>query len=787
MPQSGRKDASNAHKNQERESKRARGALSCAECRRLKLKCDKIVPCSRRVPVLRFLACVCNSCKTTLDLNEVLQRRGCSAICPNGSLITGQGTRFVLADTEKLHQKIAQMSDRIRQLEDALAIAQSTISKDPHPLLKRELLKIKSSLELHSAIEVGELESSLDAKEETDEALDAFGFMALHDDGATTFYGRSAGSENESVKAGGQPSLPPANEGTTMSGLPVGVLHVAAAFPFEPTYAAVTTEELVVHGLPAWDVAWMLCESYLSMSTWFFYAVTKQQLHEELLPMWYAEAAPLAPATPPDNHVTRMPSNGAATSHDLALLFMVLCFGSFTDLNLTAAGEGVDCERYYKLSKAALGLEPLLERVPSVATVQTLALMGIYEGLRGGDNSIEGTWLLMGLATKMAQSVDRDSARFQLQPSEVQKRRALFWELFITDSWQSLATGRLATFSLPFVDCELPADPDQTMAEDGTIQPSFPFWKARFGAECVSAVVQGTLISKAPKYSSILELDRKVRDMELPKYAQGEPPQGAGLLQTMSHFMPLNYRELTLLYIHRCFFAHALSTSPIDPISSPYAPSFLAGYRSACGLIASIKKQFTLFSEVSRMWVLWTHAFSSAVCHCIFISLELASNYKKVMISSVVTHSPRSKVAPAALLELNAAVDLFEKAAAVGGRAVKFLPIVRRMQREAQRAFMETNNGTRPAMIKDIFTPSNPAEEKDDLSVFSGKTHSVTTKRVRSGGPVAPETTQQQQQQSQLPQNTSHTNAAFSHAHPSLVHELSGFDGKITAQVENAY
>jgi len=38
--------------------------------------------------------------------------------------------------------------------------------------------------------------------------------------------------------------------------------------------------------------------------------------------------------------------------------------------------------------------------------------------------------------------------------------------------FQSLATGRLATFSLPFVDCELPADPDQTIAEDGSVQPS---------------------------------------------------------------------------------------------------------------------------------------------------------------------------------------------------------------------------------------------------------------------------------------------------------------------------
>lgn len=75
MPQVARTSSKNVDekeasaKAQEQEFKRARGAISCAECRRLKLKCDKTVPCS--------------SCK----------RRGCASICPNGSLTTGQGTR----------------------------------------------------------------------------------------------------------------------------------------------------------------------------------------------------------------------------------------------------------------------------------------------------------------------------------------------------------------------------------------------------------------------------------------------------------------------------------------------------------------------------------------------------------------------------------------------------------------------------------------------------------------------------------------------------------------------
>lgn len=44
-------------------------------------------------------------------------------------------------------------------------------------------------------------------------------------------------------------------------------------------------------------------------------------------------------------------------------------------------------------------------------------------------------------------SVDRDCARWKLSPAEVQKRRALFWELFITDGWQVRVCSVFDTFS----------------------------------------------------------------------------------------------------------------------------------------------------------------------------------------------------------------------------------------------------------------------------------------------------------------------------------------------------
>jgi hypothetical protein len=43
------------------------------------------------------------------------------------------------------------MSDRIRQLEDALETVQAKCSSDPHPLLHQDSLRIKNSLELYSS------------------------------------------------------------------------------------------------------------------------------------------------------------------------------------------------------------------------------------------------------------------------------------------------------------------------------------------------------------------------------------------------------------------------------------------------------------------------------------------------------------------------------------------------------------------------------------------------------------------------------------------------------------
>ena len=65
---------------------------------------------------------------------------------------------------------------------------------------------------------------------------------------------------------------------------------------------------------------------------------------------------------------------------------------------------------------------------------------------------------------------------------------------------------------------------------------------------------------------------------------------------------------------HAPFFAQALLDNPSNPLSSPYAPSFLAANRCASVLVKSFIHHYERCPDLcGRFWGIWTHAFSAAV------------------------------------------------------------------------------------------------------------------------------------------------------------------------------
>ncbi|EMD39104.1 hypothetical protein CERSUDRAFT_112798 [Gelatoporia subvermispora B] len=714
---SGRKDIEedkfDSSHSREIELKRSRGEISCAECRRLKIRCDKSIPCQ--------------SC----------QRRGCAALCPNGSLATGQGTRFVLAATEHLHKRIAKMSERIRQLEDALAVMQAKCSNDPHPLLSGE-----------EATVPGGPDEDIPPPEQTSPAkadvLDAFGTLTVSDHGVSRFFGPTGGPEYLLLGDGDTTATSPSvGDGSPHSmrdsrspSVPEEVMRFSTAFPLTPMGSPEAVKELITSHLPSYDRALHLSGSYFKYAGWLFRGVSEQQLLDEMLPYFYKKATISGGIVLEDEY---------GGPHSLALVMLILANGALVDPELEPYN--AEAEHYVHLGRAALSLESVFEQ-PSLITIQALHLMSIYHSMTGGepgknDTSMETSWGLLALTAQLSQTVGlhRDSARWGLPDRIVNRRRVSFWDLFVADSWQSLATGRSPSISRKYIDCEYPhKDDDDNEGEPGL---DYESWSFRFAFECVSMIVEKTLTAEAPSYTTIMDLDRKVREFpispealamveELEAPPDAEPPSLEVAMQSsvMSHS-----REVMLLYIHRSFFVQAIINCPENPLRSPYAPSFLAAYRASSIILKMIREQFAANPDVAtRFWANWTFSFSAAV-----------------VFATVVTRGPRSQLAPNAMAQLEVATDLFAKAAKTNRRAAKALPILVKLTEKAHHAIAGTTQSI-GAMTDGTLWKVKTEDDADEetLQIFAGKTKLVAVK-APSRSPSAVSTQSQPSPQQQEP------------------------------------
>lgn len=88
------------------------------------------------------------------------------------------------------------MGERIRQLEDALALLQASVSKEEHPLLTvgKQLL-IKFGPEVQDIHHPAEARTPDQGGEVTAHTLNALGTLTIDDRGHSQYFGTSAGTE----------------------------------------------------------------------------------------------------------------------------------------------------------------------------------------------------------------------------------------------------------------------------------------------------------------------------------------------------------------------------------------------------------------------------------------------------------------------------------------------------------------------------------------------------------------------------------------------------------------
>ncbi|EJD07477.1 uncharacterized protein FOMMEDRAFT_75316 [Fomitiporia mediterranea MF3/22] len=656
-------------------NKKRSTALSCAECRRLKLRCDRKFPCS---------ACI---------------KRGCSQICPDGSLTTGKGNRFVLANTETLHEKIAELSHRVRSLEDALQVAHSAIHNDRHPLLSDELLKVKNPLER-------EVIAEPPRTQEEEDTIDAVGSLSISHTGRTNFYGQTANSWYllQSDHSDG--------EEHHMLALPVDIPWLSHAFPFSPSLNQAAADDLrstLLAALPDAPTARELADLYFANASWMYHPVTKEQFDKHI----FARVYPYATAESPVDAETDRDS-GSFESHRLALLYIVLAVGILVDLKRPSHDTaGV---RYFQLSKAALSLDAVLED-PSIPAIQALVIMCHYMFLNDVDSQ---RWTLMGTVIKLAQSVHRDSTRWKLSPEETKLRRELFWEIYVYDSWQSLTYGRPPSLAMAHIDCKMAHETTKTPS--GQVEMSFDAWKHRFSSELLSIVHDQVFGARTPSYATVTELDKRVRayyippSLQVPGFgsapmysASGDPPMAL----TMQRHIILAIKEVTLLYMHRGFFAKAMSDSPVDPLSGKYGHSVLRAHESASFFVKLVKSLWSHYKDLTeRNWFLFTHVFSCAI-----------------VLGSIPAKCPGMALSRSALRDLDQAYDLFAQLGEKS-RTEKVLPVLKRLRDRAHASMDEHQNQTRDTMggTKRESSQELIPKNEDELTTLGGKTRLVAKK-----------------------------------------------------------
>ncbi|KAJ7672609.1 hypothetical protein DFH06DRAFT_96982 [Mycena polygramma] len=638
-------------------SKRIRGEIACAECRRLKIRCDKTVPCS---------TCV---------------KRGCGALCPNGTIPPGEGSRFVLAATDHLHQKLTRMEARMHSLEDALAILNATDTDKTHPLLvSRDSEDDDDPPEEESTLNLKAV--SEEPSQEQSALVDALGSLHIDGEGGSRFFGPSGGAESLLLKAKGMEAqlLPksapfPLRE-LDPSYLPPEINQFCKAFPFTPLGIPRTSvQDMIETFLPPIERAIVLCETFLEHLSWMFHIVSRRQLIDELIPAIYKQA-----------RVSYGP-------HELAVLLVTLGIGALVDLNLQPYN--LEAQHYYRLAQAALSLQSVMTEA-SIVTVKTLHLMSIYNGLSGKESNMEASYGFLDMASQVAlrTGMHIDPSMWRFEGREAYERRVYFWNLLVAVLWQSIVTGRPPTMLSVFVDCKLPTEEEEYEFGGGGPPTGLGVWGHWATQECLLPIVRVTLAVKAPSYDKVLQLDKKIRNFAQP----AANPADERTAVSMKNFIRSHYRDLMLLFLHRAYFAQVMIEHAADPMKSPHAQSVLAAYEGAVNVLDDTVNQFTKNPLlVARVWRIWSLAFSAAV-----------------VIGTLAIRGMNLDLDPPPLEKFQVACNMFRNAAETSSRAARALPVLQTMLIKAYHARQ---------LYGDMRVPV--ATSEDEITIFGGRAEAV--------------------------------------------------------------
>ncbi|KAL5537067.1 hypothetical protein ACEPAF_890 [Sanghuangporus sanghuang] len=550
--------------------------MSCAECRRSKLKCDRTFPCS---------ACV---------------RRGCANICPDGTLTATKGNKVLQSQNEALLQSVRRLKSRVRDLEDALAKTQAQISPQPHPLL-----------EGREPSNEPDPEQCKEEEDEVDEASQLVGSLSIGEQGQARFHGQSSASEFL------QTLLPNSEDDPLRTlhphnmyryGLPQSIIDLINAFPFSIVTPAQEVKAEILSYLPNHNKALAIALLYFEHVNCLYQVLQQDKFVSHLFEVLLGSTQGLTVGE-------------KLHSHQLAVIYLVLAIGSILSEDVNDRAES---EKYYLAACAAMSISPIVKEATGAA-VEALFLMVQYFN-RIDSPACDRQWLWSGVMFRLAYSIglQRDPGIWNLNEEETQRRRTLFWELYSWDTFKSILYGRPPSLNISYTDCRFPEDKSNVYNAKEEKEMSFEAYKYRFSAFILTPVVNHIFGVRQQNYQTVLDIDTKLRKLQPPSWLQaptrgkGEPVDGrawnADPIKAVQQYTILCYRECTLLYIHRRYFATAIKLNNKDPLRTKYGASVMAACRSACLLLSSLRSLYGAYPCLaSRQTFFWSGAFSAII------------------------------------------------------------------------------------------------------------------------------------------------------------------------------
>ncbi|KAF7316142.1 Zn(2)-C6 fungal-type domain-containing protein [Mycena indigotica] len=637
---------------------------SCAECRRLKLRCDRVFPCS---------SCI---------------RRGCANLCPSGTLEKGkrgflkrleQSLPSAKPGADQEHSEVAMfvardaaMQKRIQELEQALTGAGVPIPGTAPPTSEPSRAKRPRTL------------SNTD--QSTDVTL-GFGTLTIDSDKRSRYVGPSGGAAYLTDLWKGNHSRGSSDENSTDRSV-------------SPQQMAILTK---MGCLPRYDDAIRIAHIYFANAAFMYEIIPEKIFFNTHLPAIYPDRA--GPYAPTNLHI-------------LALVSMVLAVGTYFDLNHPPETLTPVAARYFELAVAALNVTIPL-KLDTIPAVQTLHLMALYFLSTQGEAGGEPAWQLLGMAMRsiQAQGCHRDGSRWGLPGPELEERRRVFWETHMYDRIQSFTFGRPYSQSDAHHDCEMPTTCDTPLpSDDDPVNSAFSHtrwhvYKFRF-ARLLGRIADRVFGAAGPTYSVILELDGEINKSyaalpgwmlsdavvhpiaTLPTHALG----AEGDLRRDAQIASLtNMYFLTLLHLHRGPFCRALMEGAGGLATSRYRESVDSLVRAARAIIDNARgavcapSRLVVSSLSSRMWYFTFHTFTASVCLAVLVLV-----------------APAHPLAAAAYDGLQAAIELFGRADGERARvaAERARGLAARAGREMQRA-AEGRTGVGP----DLHTGREPDSE----------------------------------------------------------------------------